>query len=125
MLPETLRCADGKHVLITTAELQWILTGVDLSSIKKRKRYKVTDRFPRLAIPAGFGGSPKTGWLVLQRRSQAMLCSSPMRLMPSSQISYWDTFRSTISKLRLFHLHLQLYSIEPHHHRSPLLPFLH
>jgi transposase len=36
-----LRCADGKHVLITPAELQWILTGVDLSSIKKRKRYTV------------------------------------------------------------------------------------
>jgi len=34
-----LRCADGKHVLITAAELQWSLTGVDLSSIKKRKRY--------------------------------------------------------------------------------------
>ena len=36
-----LRCTDGKHVLITAAELQWILTGVDLSSIKKRKRYTV------------------------------------------------------------------------------------
>ena len=36
-----MRSADGKHVVITAAELQWILTGVDLSSIKKRKRYTV------------------------------------------------------------------------------------
>lgn len=34
-----VRCVDGIHVLITPAELQWILTGVDLTSIKKRKRY--------------------------------------------------------------------------------------
>ncbi|MFM7975723.1 MAG: IS66 family insertion sequence element accessory protein TnpB [Actinomycetota bacterium] len=34
-----LRCADGKHVIITHAELQCILSGVDLSSVRKRKRY--------------------------------------------------------------------------------------
>jgi hypothetical protein len=34
-----LRCADGKHVIITHSELQCILSGVDLSSVRKRKRY--------------------------------------------------------------------------------------
>jgi transposase len=34
-----LRCADGKHVIITHAELQCILSGVDLASVRKRKRY--------------------------------------------------------------------------------------
>jgi transposase len=32
-------CTDGKHVIITHAELQCILSGVDLSSVRKRKRY--------------------------------------------------------------------------------------
>jgi hypothetical protein len=34
-----VRSADGKHVLVSPAELQWILTGVELSSVKKRSRY--------------------------------------------------------------------------------------
>lgn len=34
-----LRSADGKHVLVDPTELQSILSGIDLSSIKKRKRY--------------------------------------------------------------------------------------
>ena len=34
-----LRSPDGKHVLVDPAELQSILSGIDLSSIKKRKRY--------------------------------------------------------------------------------------
>jgi hypothetical protein len=34
-----VRSADGKHVLVSSAELQWILTGVELSSVKKRTRY--------------------------------------------------------------------------------------
>ncbi len=34
-----LRSPDGKHVIIDVAELQSILSGIDLSSIKKRKRY--------------------------------------------------------------------------------------
>lgn len=34
-----LQSADGKHVIITYAELQCILSGVDLSSVRKRKRY--------------------------------------------------------------------------------------
>jgi transposase len=34
-----LRSPDGKHVIIDTSELQSILAGIDLSSIKKRKRY--------------------------------------------------------------------------------------
>lgn len=41
-----LRTADGKHVIIEPAELQWILTGVDLASIKKRKRYVDTSLPP-------------------------------------------------------------------------------
>lgn len=34
-----LRSPDGKHVVVDPAELQSILSGIDLSSIKKRKRY--------------------------------------------------------------------------------------
>lgn len=34
-----LRSSDGKHVLVDAAELQWILTGVELGSVRKRKRY--------------------------------------------------------------------------------------
>jgi hypothetical protein len=34
-----LLCADGKHVIITHAELECILSGVDLASVRKRKRY--------------------------------------------------------------------------------------
>jgi transposase len=34
-----LRSPDGKHVIIDSAELQSILAGIDLSSIKMRKRY--------------------------------------------------------------------------------------
>jgi len=34
-----LRCTDGKHVLISYVELQWILSGIDLSSVRTRKRY--------------------------------------------------------------------------------------
>jgi transposase len=34
-----LRSPDGKHVVIDVAELQSILAGIDLSSIKKRNRY--------------------------------------------------------------------------------------
>jgi transposase len=34
-----LRSPDGKHVIIDSSELQLILSGIDLSSIKKRKRY--------------------------------------------------------------------------------------
>lgn len=42
-----LRSSDGKHVLVEPAELQWILTGVELESIRKRKRYVA----PNLARP--------------------------------------------------------------------------
>ncbi|MBU6240040.1 MAG: IS66 family insertion sequence element accessory protein TnpB [Planctomycetes bacterium] len=38
-----LRNADGKHVMVTPAELQWILSGIELESIRKRKRYTVTN----------------------------------------------------------------------------------
>lgn len=34
-----LRSADGKQVIVTPAELQWILSGVELESVRKRKRY--------------------------------------------------------------------------------------
>ncbi len=34
-----LRSPDGKHVIIDSTELQSILSGIDLSSIKMRKRY--------------------------------------------------------------------------------------
>lgn len=34
-----LRSPDGKHVIVDPSELQWILTGIQLESIKKRKRY--------------------------------------------------------------------------------------
>ncbi|MFN6128649.1 MAG: IS66 family insertion sequence element accessory protein TnpB [Planctomycetota bacterium] len=34
-----VRIADGKHVFISPAELQWILTGIELESVRKRKRY--------------------------------------------------------------------------------------
>ena len=34
-----LRSPDGKHVIVDPTELQSILSGIDLSSIKKRKRY--------------------------------------------------------------------------------------
>jgi transposase len=34
-----LRSPDGKHVIIDSTELQSILAGIDLSSIKMRKRY--------------------------------------------------------------------------------------
>jgi len=34
-----LRSPDGKHVIVDPIELQSILSGIDLSSIKKRKRY--------------------------------------------------------------------------------------
>jgi transposase len=34
-----LRSPDGKHVIIDQTELQSILAGIDLSSIKMRKRY--------------------------------------------------------------------------------------
>jgi hypothetical protein len=34
-----VRSPDGKHVFITSAELQWILTGIELESVRKRKRY--------------------------------------------------------------------------------------
>ena len=34
-----LRSADGKQVIVDPTELQSILSGIDLSSIKKRKRY--------------------------------------------------------------------------------------
>jgi transposase len=34
-----LRLPDGKHVMVDPEELQSILSGIDLSSIKKRKRY--------------------------------------------------------------------------------------
>jgi hypothetical protein len=34
-----LRSPDGKHVFVDPEELQSILSGIDLSSIKKRKRY--------------------------------------------------------------------------------------
>ena len=34
-----VRNADSKHVFISTAELQWILTGIELESVRKRKRY--------------------------------------------------------------------------------------
>jgi transposase len=36
-----LRLPDGKHVMVDPEELQSILSGIDLSSIKKRKRYVV------------------------------------------------------------------------------------
>ncbi len=35
-----LRVVDGKHVVIDTTELQAILSGIDLASLKRRKRYK-------------------------------------------------------------------------------------
>lgn len=34
-----LRSPDGKHVIVDPTELQSILSGIDLSSIKQRKRY--------------------------------------------------------------------------------------
>lgn len=34
-----LRSTDGKHVIVEPAELQSILSGIELSSIKMRKRY--------------------------------------------------------------------------------------
>jgi hypothetical protein len=34
-----VRSADGQHVVVSSAELQWILTGVELSSVKNRSRY--------------------------------------------------------------------------------------
>ena len=34
-----IRSPDGKHVIVDPEELQSILFGIDLSSIKKRKRY--------------------------------------------------------------------------------------
>jgi transposase len=34
-----LRSPDGKHVIVDSTELQSILAGIDLSSIKMRKRY--------------------------------------------------------------------------------------
>jgi transposase len=34
-----LRSSDGKHVIVEPAELQSILSGIELSSIKMRKRY--------------------------------------------------------------------------------------
>jgi transposase len=34
-----LRAHDGKHVVVSPAELQWILTGIELESVRKRKRY--------------------------------------------------------------------------------------
>jgi transposase len=36
-----LRSTDGKHVIIEPTELQSILAGIELSSIKMRKRYGV------------------------------------------------------------------------------------
>jgi transposase len=38
-----LRSTDGKHLVVEPAELQWILTGIELSSIKMRKRYVTPD----------------------------------------------------------------------------------
>jgi transposase len=38
-----LRSVDGKLVIVEAAELQFILTGVDLASIKMRKRYVSPD----------------------------------------------------------------------------------
>jgi transposase len=35
------RTPDGKHVVVSPAELQWILTGIELESVRKRKRYAV------------------------------------------------------------------------------------
>lgn len=47
-----VRSADGKHVLVSSAELQWILTGVELSSVKKRTRYVPPARNPLEAVSA-------------------------------------------------------------------------
>jgi hypothetical protein len=33
-----LRCADRKHVIITHSELQHILSGIDLASVRKQLR---------------------------------------------------------------------------------------
>lgn len=38
-----LRSPDGKYVIIEPSELQSILSGIDLTSIKKRKRYTVPE----------------------------------------------------------------------------------
>lgn len=47
-----VRSADGKHVVVSSAELQWILTGVELSSVKKRMRYVPPARDSLEAISA-------------------------------------------------------------------------
>lgn len=47
-----VRSADGKHVVVSSAELQWILTGVELSSVKKRTRYVPPARNPLEAVSA-------------------------------------------------------------------------
>lgn len=47
-----VRSADGKHVVVSSAELQWILTGVELSSVKKRTRYVPPARDSLEAISA-------------------------------------------------------------------------
>lgn len=47
-----VRSGDGKHVLVSSAELQWILTGVELSSVRKRTRYVPPDRDSLEAVSA-------------------------------------------------------------------------
>lgn len=42
-----LRSPDGKHVIIDSTELQSILAGIDLSSIKMRKRYVAPNLSPQ------------------------------------------------------------------------------
>jgi hypothetical protein len=41
-----LRSSDGKHIIIEPTELQSILAGIDLASIKMRKRYVVPNLNP-------------------------------------------------------------------------------
>ena len=42
-----LRSPDGKHFIVDPEELQSILSGIDLSSIKKRKRYVAPNPLPQ------------------------------------------------------------------------------
>ena len=42
-----LRSPDGKHVIVDPTELLSILSGIDLSSIKKRKRYVAPNPLPQ------------------------------------------------------------------------------